>query len=71
MQWNKVDAVTWKPAGSYSSAAVHKVGESYRITFGPNAFIGGTIPTLKEAKEIVQKTIETMEAYVDESCCKD
>jgi hypothetical protein len=71
MQWRKVSDDTWKPAGSYSSAAVHKVGESYRITFGPNAFIAGTIPTLKEAKEIVEKTIETMEAYEDESCCAD
>jgi len=71
MRWRKVNGFTWKPADSCSSAAVQKVGESYRITFGPNAFITGTIPTLKEAKEIVQKTIETLEAYQDEPCCKD
>jgi hypothetical protein len=71
MRWRKVNAVTWRPAGTYYSAAIHKVEESYRITFGSNAFITGTtIPTLKEAKEIVEKTIETLEAY-DEPCCQD
>ena len=70
MRWRKVNGSTWKPADSCSSAAVQKVGESYRITFGPNSFITGTIPTLEEAKEIVQKTIETLEASY-EPCCKD
>jgi hypothetical protein len=69
--WRRVSESTWCLCGNSTSARIYHIDKSYFIGFGEEPVIDLKIDTLKEAKKIVWRTIETLEAYGYESCIKN